>query len=124
MPVSTLRDICFDCIDTRRVASFWAEVLGYKLEPETGNPEENESIPILPGDAGGIRIWFNRVSEPKVGKNRLHIDINMPDEAEMDRLLALGAHVLHEVRSEDGKLWWTVMADPEGNEFCAFPPKD
>ncbi len=56
-------------------------------------------------------------------KNRVHLDINMPDEAELTRLKALGARTLQEIRGEDGQLHWTIMADPEGNEFCAFPPK-
>jgi len=67
-------------------------------------------------------LWFNKVPEPKVTKNRVHIDINLPDEGDMGRLLGLGARALREIRDDDGTLWWTIMADPEGNEFCAFPP--
>jgi predicted enzyme related to lactoylglutathione lyase len=69
-----------------------------------------------------LRIWFNRVPESKVVKNRVHIDINMPDRAEMQRLQRLGARVLQEIHDQEGRLKWTIMADPEGNEFCAFPP--
>jgi predicted enzyme related to lactoylglutathione lyase len=119
MPASTLRDICFDCADQHRVARFWAEVLGYRLGSAT-DPEEPVALE-PPG--GGVRIWFNPVPEPKVGKNRVHIDVNLPDEAEMERLRSLGARVLREIRGEDGALWWTIMADPEGNEFCAFLPQ-
>jgi predicted enzyme related to lactoylglutathione lyase len=119
LATSSLRDICFDCADARRVGSFWAEVLGYTLhEDETpGGPVMLEPV------ERGMRIWFNPVPEPKVAKNRVHIDINMPDGAEIDRLLGLGASVVQEIRGEDGALWWTIMADPEGNEFCAFPPR-
>jgi hypothetical protein len=117
---STLRDICFDCTDQHAVAQFWAAVLGYTVRPADAAPEE--PVVILP-PAGGVRIWFNPVPEPKITKNRVHIDINMPDAAEMDRLLSLGARALREIRDEDGTLWWTIMADVEGNEFCAFPPK-
>lgn len=120
---SSLRDICFDCADARRVAQFWAEVLGYTLQlpgPEDG---EEASVAITPpAGAGGLRIWFSNVPEPKVAKNRVHIDVNMPDGAEMERLQRLGARPLQEIRGDDGALWWTIMADPEGNEFCAFPP--
>ncbi len=121
---SRLRDICFDCADPRRVAGFWAEVLGYTLQPPDPGDADEESAPIEPppGAGGGLRLWFNKVPEPKVVKNRVHIDINMPDDAEMQRLQALGAHPLQEIRGDDGTLWWTIMADPEGNEFCAFPP--
>ena len=122
MAASSLRDICFDCADNRRVAQFWADALGYTLPaPDSDDPTE-DSIAITPPD-GGLRIWFNRVPEPKVAKNRVHLDINMPDDAEMERLQRLGARPLQEIRGEDGALWWTIMADPEGNEFCAFPPK-
>lgn len=122
MPVSTLRDICFDCADQQRVARFWAEVLGYETRSD---PEDGPDGPValVPAE-GGMRIWFSKVPESKIAKNRVHIDINMPNAAEMDRLLSLGAQVLEEIRGEDGALWWTIMADPEGNEFCAFPPRD
>jgi hypothetical protein len=69
------------------------------------------------------RLWFNPVLEPKAAKNRVHIDINMGDSAEMDRLITLGATAEREIRDDEGTLWWTIMADIEGNEFCAFPPK-
>jgi hypothetical protein len=120
MPTSSLRDICFDCADERRAATFWAEVLGYTVR--TPQDPDEEALAIVPPD-GGMRIWFNRVPEPKVVKNRVHIDIDMADSAEIDRLLGLGARPLREIRGEDGTLLWTIMADPEGNEFCAFPPK-
>jgi len=123
MAASSLRDICFDCADQRRVARFWADALGYVARPL--DPEDTEDDPIaLNPPGGGLRIWFNRVPESKVVKNRVHIDINMPDDNELERLRSLGARVLREIRDDDGVLWWTIMADPEGNEFCAFPPKE
>ena len=122
MAASRLRDVCFDCADNRRVAQFWADALGYTLPPPDSDDSAEASIAITPpGD--GLRIWFNRVPEPKVAKNRVHLDITMPDDAEMERLQRLGARPLQEIRGEDGALWWTIMADPEGNEFCAFPPR-
>jgi hypothetical protein len=122
LAVSTLRDICFDCADQRRVGRFWAEVLGYRLHGDEPDRGDDDPIMIQPNE-GGLRIWFNRVTEPKTVKNRVHIDINMPDASEMERLISLGARSLQEIRGEDGALWWTIMANPEGNEFCAFPPK-
>lgn len=118
---SNLRDICFDCADQHRVARFWAEALGYTIRAQDGEEAADDPVALEPVD-GGLRIWFNKVSEPKVAKNRVHIDINLPDESEILRLVELGAHVLREIRDDDGTLWWTIMADPEGNEFCAFPP--
>jgi len=122
MAASMLRDICFDCADNRRVAHFWAAVLGYDEEPTEPDQGAAESISITPTE-GGPRIWFNAVPEPKQVKNRVHLDVTMSSEAELERLIALGAHPLQEIRGDDGVLWWTIMADPEGNEFCAFPPK-
>jgi len=121
MAISTLRDICFDCVDQHRVARFWADVLGYTVQPP--DPEDTVDDPVaLDPPHGGLRLWFNKVPEAKVAKNRVHIDINLPDEGEMEHILGLGAHALREIRDDDGKLWWTIMGDPEGNEFCAFPP--
>jgi predicted enzyme related to lactoylglutathione lyase len=122
MPTSRLRDICFDCTDHHRVAHFWAEALGYTIRPAT--PETTPDAPIaLNPTQGGLRLWFNKVPEPKVVKNRVHIDITLPDAAEVERLQRLGAHVLQESRDAAGQWRWTIMADPEGNEFCAFPPR-
>jgi hypothetical protein len=118
---STLRDICFDCTDNTLVARFWAEMLGY-LGPELDPTRDQEESLCINSPSDGLRIWFNAVPEPKTVKNRVHLDINMPDSAELGRLIALGATPIQEIRGEDGRLQWTIMADPEGNEFCAFPP--
>jgi hypothetical protein len=68
---------------------------------------------VLPGPAGGPRLWFTQVPEPKTVKNRVHLDLNAEDPvAELARLTGLGARVRWET---DGL---TVLADPEGNEFC------
>jgi len=121
MATSRLRDLCFDCTDPHRVAQFWAAVLGYTVLPPTPEEPPDQSIALRPPE-GGLRIWYNKVPELKVVKNRVHIDINLPDGAELERLQRLGARVLGEIRNTDGSLRWTIMADPEGNEFCAFPP--
>jgi Glyoxalase-like domain len=118
---SRLRDICFDCADHHRVARFWAEVLGYTVRPGAPGETADNSVAIESTD-GSPRIWYNKVPEPKLVKNRVHIDINLPDGAEMERLHRLGARALQEIRDDRGRLKWTIMADPEGNEFCAFPP--
>ena len=123
MATSRLRDICFDCADHHRVAHFWAAVLGYTIRPADPEAIPDDSIALDPPE-GGLRIWCNKVPEPKVVKNRVHIDINMPDGAEMARLQRLGARVLQEIHDAQGRLRWTIMADPEGNEFCAFLPRE
>lgn len=76
-----------------------------------------------PDDGRDLRYWFIAVPEPKMVKNRVHIDIILGDEAEMERIYGLGATKVQEVRDGNGKLEWTVLGDVEGNEFCAFPPK-
>ncbi|WP_460068503.1 VOC family protein [Streptomyces sp. YKOK-I1] len=71
------------------------------------------------GTGLGRRLLFQRVPEAKTVKNRLHLDLH-PGAGrradEVERLRALGARVLREVKEPSGE--WTVMADPEGNEFC------
>ncbi|WP_336319497.1 VOC family protein [Streptomyces lavendofoliae] len=67
----------------------------------------------------GRRLLFQRVPEAKTGKNRLHLDLHAPPgrrDAEVARLEARGASVLRHVKEPGGE--WTVLADPEGNEFC------
>ena len=62
-------------------------------------------------------LWFNKVPEPKVGKVRIHLDVNVADVSGFERLIEMGATILE---PHPGGNDWTIMADPEGNEFCAF----
>lgn len=101
-----------DAVDAESVATFWAEALRYRrvdrldqfvvLVPLEGNP--------------GAMLLVQEVTEAKVTKNRMHLDLHVSDpEAEADRLIALGAQ-----RTGDGSLGeieWICMRDPEGNEF-------
>lgn len=78
------------------------------------DPHEEES-----GTGLGRRLLFQRVPEPKTVKNRLHLDLHAGPErrdAEVARLEKLGAKVLRKVAEPGGT--WTVLSDPEGNEFC------
>jgi hypothetical protein len=115
---STLRDICFDCVDSRSVGEFWAQVLGGKLQVN-----DDGAGCVTTTGSKPMRYWFSPVPETKVAKNRVHIDVDMSDEQELARILGLGATILGEVLDDDGNLMWTVLADVEGNEFCAFPPR-
>ncbi|MER5777450.1 VOC family protein [Streptomyces sp. NPDC002039] len=114
-----ISELVIDAEDPDRLAAFWRDVLGYV---ELGR-EGDGSIEIGPPGVGfgGAQptLVFNAGRDPRHGKLPLHIDVNATDreqEAELDRLLALGA-VTVDV-GQTGEESWHVLADPEGNEFC------
>jgi len=137
--------ITFDCADPRGLSLFWADVLGYRLDPPPpgfdsweaalaawGVPEEhwNDKSAVSDAEGRGPRLFFQKVPEPKTTKNRVHLDVRAAPgvqgearmaalEAESERLVALGATRVRRHEPEpllsDG---FIVMADPEGNEFC------
>ena len=108
--------LTFDCADTMGTARFWADALGFDLDPES---EPDGALIRDPAD-GSPAIFFQPVPEPKVAKNRLHIDLrpSVSMAAEVERLEALGATVQGRVDVEGS--FWTVMQDPEGNELCVL----
>jgi predicted enzyme related to lactoylglutathione lyase len=114
----SLLAVIVDCHDPRRQAEWWAQVLAYEVNQR--NPDEFQVSD--PAGAGRL-LYFMKVPEPKVGKNRLHLDLVTPGsmEAEVARLVGAGAQVV-EVRQDpasyDNPDTFTVMRDPEGNEFC------
>jgi len=109
-------NIVFDCDDVLKVAAFWSAVLGHPLDK--GSSELFASI----GGADEARrepAWyFEKVPEPKRAKNRVHLDLVNPDPSAIDELARLGATVLRRQDLRGGSHSWTVMQDPEGNEFC------
>jgi hypothetical protein len=142
--MATRFQVTFDCADPDRQAHFWAEALGYRIpEPpdgfstwiewaaKAGVPEERwGDFSAVEDPAGeGPRIYFQRVPEGKVAKNRVHLDVNVsPRGASIDerktavsaavaRLKALGATDERGTKEEMGE-YWVRMNDPEGNEFC------
>lgn len=112
-----LAAVTFDCEDAMTVGSFWSAALDRPLDGHS--TRDFATIGMAEGHAvGGTNAWmFARVSESRVAKNRVHIDFATEDrEAEVNRLIGLGAK-----RGDDREEWgfaWTVMQDPEGNEFC------
>jgi predicted enzyme related to lactoylglutathione lyase len=107
--------LVLDCADPDRLASFWSEALGYTNAGSVG-----QYVALMPPRGSGApKLLLQRVSEPKVAKNRMHFDIEHPDiETEAARLTQLGARrVREDVRREHGTSW-ILMEDPEGNEFC------
>jgi len=136
--------VVFDSRDPAGLAGFYAQVLHYKLQdpPEgfktweewlkaRGIPLEdwNSASAIIDPAGKGPRIYFQQMDTPKLGKNRVHIDVSASSgtrvsiqvrkeqvNAEVDRLLSLGATKQREV--EETEEYCVVMVDPEGNEFC------
>ncbi|GIJ78434.1 hypothetical protein SAMN05443287_109161 [Micromonospora phaseoli] len=110
---SVWESLTVDARDPGRLARWWAEALGYQVVDE--RPEEVEirqGVDRLPG------IVFVAVSGGKQGKNRLHLDLRPADrEAEVERLVDMGARHVDVGQNGDD---WTVLADPEGNEFCVL----
>jgi hypothetical protein len=117
-----IRTITFDCKEPYQLSLFWSRVTGFGEDPDDPNlPEQDEAL--LVGPHGTPNLLFIRVPEGKQVKNRVHLDLTPPDsspaarDAEMARLLELGATLFEDHRRPDGT-GWVVLADPEGNEFC------
>ncbi|WP_051732133.1 VOC family protein [Kitasatospora phosalacinea] len=116
--VSTVQNVAIDCADAYRLARFWSEVTGGPVDPEC-RPGDRETQ-VTP--EGGPVLYFNQVPEAKTVKNRVHLCLRPDDtgrDAEVARLLALGATLVGDHRHPDGT-GWAVLADPEGNEFCVL----
>ncbi len=108
MPLATFNKICVDALDPVALGEFWAAVVDMRLKQhdngETGLVDTDDRY----------RIWFNLVPQAKSVKHRVHLDIYAKTLADVEKL---GATV---VLPEGDDRHWTVMADPEGGEFCAF----
>jgi predicted enzyme related to lactoylglutathione lyase len=118
MPVA-LHHIVVDTHDLPKLARFWAQALGWKVLSE--RPAE---IVIGPDVDAPVGMCFMPVADRKTAKNRLHLDITTSAEdrdQEIERLLGLGARRVD--IGQTGRESWTVLADPEGNEFCVIRPK-
>jgi hypothetical protein len=134
--------VTFDCATPERVARFWCEVLGYVVPPPPEGfadwdefnralTEEKQGSAYACVDPTGVgpRLYFQRVPEDKVVKNRVHLDVRVGTgmvgaervaalEAECARLVALGATRVRLLPAGDGEESCIVMQDIEGNEFC------
>jgi catechol 2,3-dioxygenase-like lactoylglutathione lyase family enzyme len=101
---------------SQAVGYFWSEALGWPLVWD----QDQETA--IRSPHGGPKItWGGPPVRPKVGRNRLHLDLSPPDHgdqlAEVDRLVSLGASRADIGQGEVGRV---VMADPDGNEFCVL----
>ena len=108
------------CDGTREVGYFWSKALGWPLVWD----QDEETAIRAPDGTGPLITWGGPPLPPKVGKNRLHLDIAPPEgadqQAEVERLVSLGAM---RVDIGQGDVSWVVMADPDGNEFCVLTPR-
>ncbi|MGH3519358.1 MAG: VOC family protein [Natronosporangium sp.] len=124
--MSHLVEIVLDCRHASKLAPFWEAALGWHIRPYDQaevarlaalglTPATDPAVAIDSPD-GSLVFFLQEVPEPKTVKNRMHVDIRLRDEAHLEELLQLGATVISE---HDRR---RVMADPEGNEFCAKHP--
>jgi catechol 2,3-dioxygenase-like lactoylglutathione lyase family enzyme len=114
-----IAQITIDVSDTETQAEFWAAALG--LTADHGDDGACKLYPVEDAPAEALTIWLQPVSEAKRDKLRLHLDLR-PDggdvQGEVKRLLGLGATTADV--GQTGDEGFTVLADPEGNEFCVL----
>jgi predicted enzyme related to lactoylglutathione lyase len=116
-PVGKLFEIVIDVADLDRSAHFWSQVLGLKIAHRWGQYLGFEKM------ESGLIVCLQKVSEKKTTKNRVHLDVAVEDvDAASARVETLGGTKLHEI--EESGIRWTVMADPDGNEFCLIRKAD
>jgi Glyoxalase-like domain len=111
---SRLGNITFDCNDVLKVAAFWSAVVARAIDD--GGSEDFASIGAVDVERSEPALYFNKVTELKRAKNRVHLDLFNPDPSAVAELVALGARVVDQ--HDWGFHGWTVLEDPEGNEFC------
>lgn len=111
MALAVFKDLCVDADDPSMLGGFWGKVLDRVWEPK----EDSNGEGLLRGPTPQHTIWVNRVPEPRTVKHRVHLDVYAASLADLE---ALGAMVVEPQQSP--RMAWTVMADPEGGEFCAF----
>ena len=107
-------NFAFDCDDVLKVAHFWSAAIDRPLDPGSG--PEFASIGGTDAERNDPAWYFEKVPERKTAKNRMHLDLIDPDPAAVEHLVTFGATIV--ARHSIGKHGWTVLQDPEGNEFC------
>jgi len=112
--VSRFAQWTLDVRNPTRMAAFWSAALGYEIDADGEHLRPPPDAP-----PGSPTVWLQPSAEIKQNKNRAHPDLYAPSgdvSGEVDRLLTLGA-----IRTDIGQTGdegFTVLADPEGNEFC------
>lgn len=100
----SFKDLCIDATDPEVQARFWAATLGLRAEPAGSGFRLVDEVP-------EHTLWVNKVPETRSVKQRVHLDVHV---AAVSDLTKLGAVIVDEAQP------WTVLADPEGGELCAF----
>ncbi len=114
-----LGNVTFDCENPARVAEFWGAALGYNVEKHS----EDFAVATNP-DGSRPYLLFIKVPEPRTVKNRVHVDLGADDrQAEIERLIGLGATRGETHKMPEFGITWTVLQDPEGNELCVLSPR-
>jgi Glyoxalase-like domain len=112
LPDDRLHGVVVGSVEPAAIATWWSELYGADLVHHPQGYSTVENVPGMPI----LTLDFVPVPEAKSVKNRIHWDVNAPS---LGALAAAGAAIL---RAADDEIGWTVLADPEGNEFCAFTP--
>ncbi len=109
----TLNNVTLDCDEPQKVAAFWSDALGRPIDDDASE----FFVSIGMRDQTQTGWFFIKVPERKSVKNRAHFDLHAADrEAEVERLLALGATKVGDYDEYGAR--WTTFRDVEGNEFC------
>jgi predicted enzyme related to lactoylglutathione lyase len=110
--------VMHDTVDLDGAVAFWTEILGLEVIHRDDRYAYLSKL-----SENGPHLAFQLVPETKVAKNRLHLDVQVPDrEAFAARVIELGGSVIGEQQEGDYPAW-SIMADPQGNEFCIYTPK-
>ncbi|BCJ78148.1 glyoxalase [Catellatospora sp. IY07-71] len=105
-----------DAGDPARLARWWAEVLHFQILEE-----RPDAVSIAPDQGEYPGMMFVRAPDAKVGRNRLPLELDSEDlVSDIERLMDMGAR---HVPAQPAGAGWTLLADPEGNEFRLFPPR-
>lgn len=111
--------VVIDCNDFDRMFAFWQEALRYTPR----EPADADWVVLRDPEGTGVNVSLQQVPEPRIGKNRLHLDLYTQEpEAEVDRLLAIGA--TRHPAATDPDADFVVLADPEGNLFCVIDKRE
>lgn len=115
-PVVTVQSVVINVRDYEKQKAFWGAVLGAEIAQEVAP----WFVWFAPQHAGGVMVALQTVEDPTDGPRRLHLDTAVDDVADArDRIVELGGS--HHADKEMDGFHWTIMLDPEGNEFCLAP---